>query len=102
MKESLTQPKAGDEVRLQVVAREPVTIKRLERGEYGRTLDVRTGTAQRNRWVAETPAFFEERAASARTLRDASVTPQRGVRERPELTGSYLVLKGAEEVRQRD
>jgi hypothetical protein len=101
MKESLTQPKAGDEVRLQVVAREPVTVKRLERGEDGRTLDVRTGTAQRNRWVAETPVFFEERAASARTLRDPAVTPQRGVRERPELTGSYLVLKGAEEVASR-
>jgi hypothetical protein len=101
MKESLTQPKAGDEVRLQVVAREPVTVKRLERGEDGRTLDMRTGTAQRNRWVAETPAFFEERAASARALRDPAVTPQSGVRERPELTGSYLVLKGAEEVASR-
>jgi hypothetical protein len=101
IRESLTQPKAGDEVRLQVVAREPVTVKRFERAEDGRALEVRTGTAQRNRWVAETPAFFEERAASARTLRDPAVTPQRGVRERPELTGSYLVLKGAEEVANR-
>jgi len=101
IKESLTQPKAGDEVRLQVVAREPVSVKRLERAEDGRTLDVRPATAQRNRWVVETQEFFEERARSARVLRDATVTPQRGVRERPELTGSYLVLKGAEEVAKR-
>jgi hypothetical protein len=101
LKDSLTQPKAGDEVRLQVVAREPVTIKRLERGDDGRSLELRTATAQRSRWVVETQEFFEERARAARTLRDATITPQRGVRERPELTGSYLVLKAADEVASR-
>jgi hypothetical protein len=101
MKESLSQPKTGDEIRLQIVAREPVTVKRLERGDDGRSLEMRPATLQRSRWVAETQEFFDERSLSARTLRDASVEPQRGVRERPELTGSYLVLKAAEEVASR-
>jgi putative DNA primase/helicase len=98
VKESLTQPKAGDEIGLRVVAREPVTVKRLLRGEDGRSLEVGDAQVSRNRWVVEKAAFYDERAAAADLLRNAEVKPLAAVRERPELTGTYLYLKGAEEV----
>jgi putative DNA primase/helicase len=98
LRESLTQPKAGDAVRLQVTAQDDVTIKRLMRGEDGRSLEMKEAQARRNRWIVEKEGFFEERAAAAKAIRDPAVKPQTAVRERPELTGTYLYLKGAEEV----
>ena len=97
VKESLTQPRAGDEIGLRVVAREPVTVKRLLRGAEG-ALEVGDAQATRNRWVVEKAAFYDERAAAADLLRNVEVKPLAAVRERPELTGTYLYLKGAEEV----
>jgi hypothetical protein len=96
MSKSLSQPQIGDEVALQRTAREPVTVKRHERGSDGRTIGERDVSTYRNRWVIERREFFEQRAAAASVLRDESIAPRRAVRQHPELAGTYLNLKAAE------
>jgi Large polyvalent protein-associated domain 7 len=97
---SLTQPELGDEVILQRIGRDPVTVKRPERDAQGqvRHQDVEV---YRNRWVIEKREFFEQRTAAAQVVRDESVAPQAAVRQHPELAGTYLNLRAAELAAQR-
>lgn len=92
---SLTQPKVGDEVILQRTGRDLVTVKRPERSADGqwtpREVDV-----FRNRWVIEKKEFFDQRAASAKVVRNEAVGPREAVRQHPELAGTYLNLRAAE------
>lgn len=97
---SLTQPQLGDEVILQLTRREPVTVRRQERDAEGK-LREREVEAYRNRWVIEKREFFEQRATAAQVIRDASIRPQDGVREHPQLAGTYLNLRAAELAAQR-
>jgi conjugative element/phage-associated large polyvalent protein len=91
-RESLTQPKVGDEVALRAVRAEPVTIK--ARDDAGKlTAEIQ---AKRNRWVFEKREFFTERAEAARTIRDAAVKPKAAVKSYPELVGTYLQVHAAE------
>ena len=92
---SLTQPQLGEEVILQRIGRDPVTVKRQKVDDQGMSQE-ETLQAFRNRWTLERGAFIEKRASAARVVRDETVKPQEAVRSHPELAGTYLSLKAAE------
>ena len=93
----MTRPKVGDLVGVQRTGQEPVTVTAKERDEGGRVIGEGQRTVQRNRWSVEKASYFAERAATARVLREAHQDVQRAAREHPELAGTYLTLKAAEE-----
>ena len=92
---SLTQPQIGDEVVLQRIGREAVTIKRREPGSDGQSR-AKNVEVFRNRWVIEKESFFQTRAAAAEVVRNAAIGPREAVRKHPELAGTYLNLRAAE------
>lgn len=96
LKESLTQPKIGDEIGLRAVRRDTVTVQERERDSEGKVVSQKPLEAHRNRWIVERQGFFAERAAAARTLRDPSVDPKQGARRHPELVGTYLQMHAAQ------
>jgi putative DNA primase/helicase len=96
LRESLTRPQLGDEVGLRAVRQDPVTVKTQERDAQGRVLGRKDLATHRNRWIVEKRAFFEERRAAARALRDPNVEPKRAVQDHPALVGTYLSLHAAE------
>jgi putative DNA primase/helicase len=98
LRESLTKPQVGDEVGVRAVRQDAVTVKAFERDAEGRVLSEKNLNTLRNRWIIEKRGFFEARAAAARVLRDPQVEPRRAREQHPELAGSYLQLRGAEEV----
>lgn len=97
LKESETQAQIGDRVELRSVRKDLVTVKTSGQ-------DLASGEAEeskttfRNRWVVEKAGFFEKRAEAAKSLRDDALTPQSAVDRHPELAGSYIYLKVAEEL----
>ncbi|MDE2468707.1 MAG: hypothetical protein KGL35_08185 [Bradyrhizobium sp.] len=95
-RESLTQPKAGDEVGLRAVRQDAVTVRAPERDAEGKVLAERDLAVHRNRWIVEKRAFFTERADAARTLRDRDIDPKQAVKRHPELLGTYLQVRAAE------
>lgn len=52
----------------------------------------------RTHWVVERSAFFAERAAAARALRDPQVPPREAIRQHPDLLGAYFTLDSARKV----
>jgi Large polyvalent protein-associated domain 7 len=92
---SLTQPKIGQEVVLQRTGRDAVTVQRHEQDESGKTTG-RPLDTYRNRWALETAEFFDARALAAQTVRDPAIDPRQGVKQHPELAGTYLNLRAAE------
>jgi hypothetical protein len=96
LKESLTQPKIGDEIGLRGVRRDTVTVQERERDSEGKVVGQKPLEAHRNRWIVERQDFFAARAAAARTLRDPSVDPKQGARRHPELVGTYLQMHAAQ------
>jgi putative DNA primase/helicase len=95
---ALSQPQIGDEVGLRRARREPVTVKATERDAHGNVIAERDKLAQRTQWILEKQAFLEQRADAAATFGNPQVTAQTGIRQHPELLGSYLQLRSAEEV----
>jgi Large polyvalent protein-associated domain 7 len=93
---SFTQPQIGDEIILQSIGRDPVTVRRAERDEQGAVTGSREVVTHRNRWVMERPEFFKERAQDARRVRDAAYDPKHAVREHPALAGTYATLRAGE------
>lgn len=96
LKESLTQPKIGDEIALRAVRRETVTVRETERDSEGKVVSEKPLGVHRNRWIVEKQEFFAERAAAARTLRDSSVDPKQAARRHPVLVGTYLQMHAAQ------
>ena len=96
LKESLTNPKVGDEVGLRAVRRDAVKVQVAERDENGAVLRENPLETHRNHWILEKREFFTERAAAARTVRDTNVDPKEGARRHPELVGTYLQMRAAE------
>jgi putative DNA primase/helicase len=96
LKESLTQPKIGDEIGLRAVRRDTVTVQERERDSEGKVVGQKPVEAHRNRWIVERQDCFAERAAAARTLRDPGVDPKQGARRHPELVGTYLQMHAAQ------
>ena len=96
MKQSLTQPQIGDEIAMRRTGADQVTVQRRDRDADGRVIAEREVGASRNRWVVEKHEFFEARAAAAGVLRDPNVDRRQGVRQHPELVGTYLQLHAAQ------
>lgn len=96
LKESLTQPKIGDEIGLRAVRRDTVTVRETERDSEGKVVGQKPLDTHRNRWIVERQEFFTERAAAARTLRDSSIDPKQAARRHPELVGTYLQMHAAQ------
>jgi hypothetical protein len=96
LKESLTQPKIGDEIALRAVRRDTVTVREIERDPEGKVVGQKPLGVHRNRWIVERQEFFADRAAAARTLRDPSIDPKLAARSHPELVGSYLQMHAAQ------
>ena len=96
LKESLTNPKNGDEVELRAIRRDAVKVQVAERDENGSVLRENPLETHGNHWILEKREFFTERAAAARTVRDTNVDPKEGARRHPELVGTYLQMRAAE------
>jgi hypothetical protein len=95
-KESLTKPRAGEEVGLRAVRQDAVKVKKAARGADGKVAGMRELETHRNRWIVEKREFFEARAQAARTVRDTTVAPKQAVKQHPELVGTYLQMHAAE------
>ena len=93
---SLTQPQIGDDIVLQRVGRDPVTVRRRAEHDEGGRVSLEPVAAFRTRWRIEKASFFDERKAAADLVRNEAVTPQEGVRASPELTSTYLGIRAAE------
>jgi hypothetical protein len=96
LRESLTKPQIGDEVALQSVRQDAVTVKAPTRDSEGRVVGEEDLATHRNRWVLERRGFFESRANAASALRDIAADPKQAVKQHPELVGSYLQMHAAE------
>jgi hypothetical protein len=95
---AVTQPKTGDLIGAQRIAREAVTVTQRQRDAQGRVVSQTEHHAHRNRWRVEKIQFFADRARLARQVRDAHVDAREVVRNRPELKSTFLSLRGAEEL----
>ena len=95
-KESLTQPKTGDPIGLMSSRKDPVKVTVPERGADGLVSGEKHLETHRNRWYFEKQEFFNDRARAAQILLDPTVTPKQGVKDHPELVGTYLQVKAAE------
>jgi conjugative element/phage-associated large polyvalent protein len=96
LKESLTQPKVGDEIGLRAIRRDTVTVREIERDPEGKIVGQKPLGVHRNRWIVERQEFFAERAAAAHSLRDPNVDPKQAARRHPELVGTYLQMHAAQ------
>ena len=96
-KESVSRPKAGDDIALRALRRDSVTVKALDRSLSGE-VTARDVTTHRNRWEFETQQFVQSRANALSTLRDPLIAPQIAVGAHPELANSYLQLRAAEKL----
>jgi hypothetical protein len=94
--QSLSQPQIGDEIAMRRVGADPVTVRREKRGPDGEVLSDEPLETQRWRWRLERTDFFADRETLANVLRNPSISPQRAIRDRPELAGTYLQLRAAE------
>jgi len=92
-RESVTQPKVGDDVALRAVRAESVKVKARDREGNPTSEEIET---RRNRWVFEKHEFFVERAQAAHTIRDTAIGAQAGAKSHPELVGTYLQVHAAE------
>lgn len=95
-KESLTHPTTGDQVVLIPARRDAVKANVAERDADGKVSGQKSLEAHRNRWVVEKESFVQERHRAAQAFLDPSVTPKQGVKDHPELVGTYLQAKAAE------
>lgn len=94
--ESVTKPKAGDDIGLRAVRKDSVTVKATKRDKTGKVIGEQDLDALRNRWIVEKRAFFDARTAAAETLRDNRVPATDAVKTYPELVGTYLQIRAAE------
>ena len=95
-KESYTRPKTGDAVGLTSSRKDSVKVTVAERGVDGQVSGEKQLETHRNRWLVEKQEFIDDRTRAARILLDRSVTPKQGVKDHPELVGTYLQVKAAE------
>jgi hypothetical protein len=94
--EGETKPKQGELVGARRIHRELVTIMTTAKGEGG-AVTTTEQRAHRTRWVVEKVQFFAERARLARRLRDEQVDIKETVKAHPELKGTFLSVRAAEE-----
>ena len=101
-RESLSRPTIGDEVTARSDNRDSVTVSTPQRDAAGRVIGKEEIATYRNRWIVERSDFFAERAAAAQIFRDPAISASQGVKQHPELQGSYLQLQAAKLGAERD
>jgi hypothetical protein len=94
--ESITKPKAGDDIGLRAVRKDSVTVKAMKRDKAGKVIGEQDLDALRNRWIVEKRAFFDARTAAAEAVRNDRVPARDAVKAHPELVGTYLQIRAAE------
>ena len=94
-RQSLSRPGIGDEVGLRVVGRDDVTVLAPKHDAQGREVGLEERDAHRNQWIVERKDFLDRRLKMAALFRDPSVSAAEGVKQFPELEGSYLQLQVA-------
>lgn len=97
LRESVSQPKVGDEVVLRTAQQVAVTVRTLETNEAGESVEA-PKVVNRNRWSVEKASFVEERQRAAEAMRDPTSDPREVLKTQPELAGAYLAMRGAEEI----
>ena len=90
IREAKSTVKAGQRVAARLVGREPVNFSRPGQDP---SPDI---PKYRNRWEIETPQFIAERQKTARQILDNPIEARRNGQRNPEMTGLYLILRGAE------
>ncbi len=92
-RQSLSRPGIGDEVGLRVVGRDAVTVLAPKLDAQGREIGREEKDAHRNQWIVERKDFLDRRLKMANLFRGPSVSAAEGVKQYPELEGSYLQLQ---------
>lgn len=94
--QSKTQPRIGDRIGIAYRGEKTVTITKREHDTEGRLLSERPTKTHRNEWIVEAERFFHDREQLAAVVRDASIDSGRASDRHPELSGTYVALKGTE------
>lgn len=92
-RQALSTPGVGDEVGVRAIGREAVTVSAPKYDASGREVGREELDAHRNQWVVERKDFLDRRFRMADLFRNASVSAAEGVKQFPELEGSYLQLQ---------
>jgi hypothetical protein len=96
MEQSRTQPKVGDQIVMRRVPSDCLPVKPQSRNTEDPAPKEQGHLTRRQGWVIEKRDFFEARAKAAEAIRNPAINPREGVRQHPELAGSYLNLRAAE------
>jgi len=92
-RQSLSTPGLGDEVGVRAIGRDPVMVRAPRFDSEGKEVGQSELAVHRNQWSVEKMEFLKRRSAMAEVFRDAAVNAAEGVRQFPELEGSYLQLQ---------
>jgi hypothetical protein len=92
-RQSLSTPGVGDEVGIRAVGRDSVTVLAAKHDGEGRELGREELATHRNQWIVERRDFLDRRRRMADLFRDPSISASEGVKQYPELEGSYLQLQ---------
>jgi putative DNA primase/helicase len=98
--QSLSRAKPGDEVVVRQLGSKPVTVIRPVRDEEGRIVNRTQVQTHLNRWSVERADFLQDRAQSAKIVRDPSIDARTASAKRPELAGTYTELQAAKLIAQ--
>lgn len=92
-RQSLSTPGVGDEAGLRAIGRDTVTVFAPKYDSTGREVGREELDTHRNQWLVERKDFLDRRFKMADLFRNASVSAAEGVKQYPELEGSYLQLQ---------
>jgi hypothetical protein len=95
VKQSLSGVKLGDDISVQNVGQQPVTVVARHRDDEGNVVRREKVAAHRNRWIVERQDFLREREEIARVVRDPNISAQEAIQRHPNLVGTYLELQAA-------
>lgn len=98
---SETNPKLGDLIGAQRLARHAVTVLERRHDARGNVVSQSEQLAHRVQWRIEKVKFFADRARLARQVRDAHADARETVRQHPELKSTFLSMRAAEELASR-
>jgi putative DNA primase/helicase len=97
LRESMSRPKVGDQIGVRQTGQQSVTVHERELDDAGNIVGQKEKHTHRNAWLIEKREFFDERARMAQTVRDPAVPARDAVARHPQLVGTELLLKQAEE-----
>jgi putative DNA primase/helicase len=92
-RQSLSTPRIGDEVGVRASGRDPVTVLAPKHDATGREVGREELDTHRNQWIVERKNFLDRRRKMADLFRNPEVSVAEGVKQYPELEGSYLQLQ---------